>query len=135
METRSGGTGMEFREATESNGATHLYRYEEDMLIMDMEVYYLGCPGGRTWVDELCSRVLISQVDAYAEKAQFYYWERGAPITSCSPPAALKDGELASLNCFSGRVLPMDASDYPETLKVDGVDLRVDDGPLSCNRP
>ena len=69
MDTRSGGTGIAVREATESNGTMHSYRYEGDMLIMDTEVYYLGCPGGRTWVDDLCSRVLISQVDAYAEKA------------------------------------------------------------------
>jgi hypothetical protein len=133
MDTRSGGTGIPVRVATESNGNTHPYRYEGDMLIMDMEVYYLGCPGGRTWVDELCSRVLISQVDAYAEKAQFYYWERGSPITSCSAPAPLKDGEVVSMNCFSGRVLRMDASNYPQTLDVGSVEMRVDDGPLACH--
>jgi hypothetical protein len=100
---------------------------------MDMDVYELGCPGGHSWVNDECSRVLITQVDAYAETALFYYAQDGLPITTCSLSVPLKGG-VTSVGCDSGRVLQIDARDYP-SLKVDGVDMRIFDGPLPCGRP
>jgi hypothetical protein len=134
MRTESGGTGTPFRQATEPDGKVHLYRYEGDMLIMDINVYYLGCPGGHTWVNDKCSRVLITQIDAYAEQAQFYYSENSFPITTCMPPAAFKDGEVVTVNCTSGRVLQVDAHDYPMTLKVNGEEMRSWEWQLPCKR-
>jgi hypothetical protein len=132
MRTESGGTGSPFRQADEPDGTTHLYRYIGDMLIMDTNVYYLGCPGGHTWVNDKCSSVLITQVDAYAEVAQFYYSEEGLPITTCLPPAAFKDGEVITVKCTSGRVLRVDAHDYPTTLKVNGESMRSWEWQLPC---
>ena len=105
------------------------------MLIMDTQVYYLGCPGGHTWADDNCSHVLLTQVDAYAEDAQFYYWEDGQPLTTCHPSAAFKDGVKTSLECASGRKLQIDASDYPESLQVDGVTMPSYEWQLPCGKP
>jgi hypothetical protein len=133
LRTESAGTGMAFRQATEPNGTVHLYRYEGDMLIIDINVYYLGCRGGHTWVNDKCSRVLITQVDAYAEAAQFYYSEDGVPITTCLPPA-FKDGEVVTVKCTSGRVLQVDAHNYPMTLKVNGEEMRSWRWQLPCKQ-
>jgi hypothetical protein len=80
------------------------------------------------------TRVLITQVDAYAETALFYYSEDGLPITTCSLPAPFKEGTVVSVTCDSGRVLQMDAGDFP-TLKINGVEMSVFDGRLPCRRP
>ena len=135
LRTESAGTGMAFRQATEPDGKIHLYRYVGDMLIIDINVYYLGCQGGHTWVNDNCSRVLITQVDAYAEATQFYYSENRVPLTTCLPPAAFKDGEVVTMKCTSGRVLQVDAHDYPMTLKVNGEGMRSWQWQLPCGRP
>ena len=134
MRTESGGTGIATRTATEPDGTTHQYRYIGNTLVMDMSAYELGCPGGHSWVNDDCTRVLITQVDAYAETALFYYSEDGLPITTCSLPAPFKQGTVVSVTCDSGRVLQMDARDFP-TLRVDGVEMSVFDGRLPCGRP
>ena len=39
LRTESAGTGMPFCQATEPDGTVHLYRYEGDMLIIDINLY------------------------------------------------------------------------------------------------
>jgi len=131
MSTMSGGTGMRVRVAMEEGGKTHTYRYVGDTLIMDMTAYELGCPGGHSWIDRECSRVLISQVDAYARAALFYFLDREHPITSCKLPAPFKVGEVVDVQCDSGQTMRVDASDYP-ALTVDGVEMVPYDQALPC---
>jgi hypothetical protein len=134
MSTMSAGTGLQFRVAIEENGASHNYRYIGDMLLFDMNAYTLGCPGGHSWVDAQCSRVLISQVDAYAETALLYYLEPGEPLTDCVLPTPFKTGETVDVECSSGKKLHIDAGDYPALL-VDDVEMVLHDGDLPCTRP
>jgi hypothetical protein len=131
MSTSGGGTGIEARVATEADGTEHLYLHVGDTLVMDMVPFELGCPGGHSWTDVGCSRVLISQVDAYARTALFYYLERGHPITDCKLPAPLKEGAIVDLQCSSGTKLKLDATEYPK-LAIDGVELQLYDGDLPC---
>ena len=135
LKTQLSPTTNTVRVAVEEDGTKHLYRYLGDMLIIDTGVYYLGCPGGRTWVSEDCTRALLTQVDAYAEAAQFYYWEDNRPLTTCNPVAAFKEGEKTSLACGSGRKLEVDASDYPSSLRVDGVTMESYEWQLPCGEP
>jgi hypothetical protein len=131
MTTMSAGTGLNYRQAVEEDGTAHFYRYVGDMLIMDMTAYSLGCPGGHNWIDETCSRVLISQVDAYARTAIFYFVEPEHPITTCAAPAPFEQGTVVDLQCSSGKTLHMDATDYPIVM-VDGIEMLLYFGPLPC---
>jgi hypothetical protein len=131
MVTMSAGTGLGYRQAVEEDGTAHSYRFVDDILIMDMKAYTLGCPGGRSWIDETCSRVLISQVDAYARTALFYFVEPEHPITTCEAPAPFKQGTVVDLQCSSGKTLQMDATDYP-MVTVDGIEMLLYGGALPC---
>jgi hypothetical protein len=135
LKTQLSPTTNTVRVAVEGDGRKHQYRYIGDLLIMDTEVYYLGCPGGHTWANDECSRVLLTQVDAYAEVAQFYYWADSRPLTTCNPAVAFKDSVKTSLECASGRKLQVDASDYPTSLQVDGVGMRSYEWQLPCGKP
>jgi hypothetical protein len=131
MSTMGAGTGLQFRVAIEEDGTTHHYRYVGHLLIMDMNAYSLGCLGRGTWTDRTCSRVLISQLDPYAGTPTFYFVEPDHPITSCLLPVPFKERLVADLQCFSGKTLHMDASDYP-TLVVDGVEMQLFGEVLPC---
>ena len=77
----------------------------------------------------------MTQLDAYAYYAQFYFSEDTLLITTCLPPSAFKDGKVVTMKCTSGRVLQVDAHDYPMTLKVNGEDMRSYEWQLPCGRP
>jgi hypothetical protein len=134
LSTGGMGTGTLARAATEEeSGEIHTYLYVRGVLVFDMVPYEPAwCPGDRTWVDKDCKRVLISQGKAWSDLITYYFVDADKPVTTCQTAVPPQQGHFVTLECDSGRKIRLDSRDFL-TATVDGIEMRVFDGPLPCS--
>jgi hypothetical protein len=131
-DSMSVGTGIDRRILVGDNENHPLpYRYIGDNLLIDNELFYLGCPSNRVWIDSTCSRVLIARDER--QDSSYFLIDAGQPVTTCHVVESSFDGTAVDVECNSRRRdLKLETLEN-QLLKLDGVELKPYTGPLPCS--
>jgi hypothetical protein len=128
--SESAGTDMGTSVLVDEKGNSLSYRFIGDIMVIDSELFYPGCPASRTWVDAACSRVLIARDER--PDSSYYFFEARQPVMTCHVVEGSFDGEAVEVQCYSGRQALKLQTVEDQLLQLDRVEMKPHSGPLPC---